>query len=131
MQLDDDAFLVLQIGDRAAGTDRKASCDCRKIATEIRRTGQVVDLALSGNTGTAHVSDRNARELELVLFLVFAVVKRAVSPGVTNANADRAAAKPHVGRWYRLLGNRGRCGRGVSCRHRYGGHKDGNEKTRK
>ena len=93
MQLDDDTFLVLQIGDRAAGTDRKASCECRKIATEIRRTGQVVDLALSGNARAPDVSDRNARELELVLFLIFAVVKRAVTPAIADAEGKRTVCR--------------------------------------
>lgn len=70
------------------------------------------------------------------IFIVAGVIKPAhdlllLERDVHTLGADRAAAKPQVGRRYRLLRNRGRCGRGVSCRHRYGGHKDGSEKTQK
>src|SRR5580692_7579050 len=127
MQLDDDALIVLEIGDRAALNDRHAGGDCRIVAAEICRTGEIVDLTLSVNAGGAYVSDRNARDFELVLFLVFAVVERPVTPGVPDADGDRAAAEPDVGRWYSSLRNRR--GRGAFCRHRNGRHKyAGNER---
>jgi hypothetical protein len=59
MQLDDDALVVLEIGDRTALDDRDAGCDCRIVAAEVRRAGQIVDLTLSVNTGATGVSDRN------------------------------------------------------------------------
>jgi hypothetical protein len=96
MQLDDNAFVVLEIGDRTALDDRHASCDCRIVAAEIRRAGQIIDLTLGGNTGAADVSDRNARDFELVLFLVPAVVKRSVTPAIADTDRDHAAAQPHV-----------------------------------
>jgi hypothetical protein len=37
VQLDDDALLVPEIGDRAALNDREAGCDRRIVATEVRR----------------------------------------------------------------------------------------------
>src|SRR5580704_6543650 len=84
VQLDDDAMVVLEIGDRAALYNRDASRDCCIIAAEIRRTRQVVNLSLSGNAGAPYVSYGNARQFELVLLLVFAVVKRAVTPAIAD-----------------------------------------------
>jgi hypothetical protein len=94
VQLDYDAFLVLEIGDRAALNNRHAGCYRRIVATQIRRRGQIVDLTLRSNAGSAHISDRDAREFELVLFLVLAVVKGAVAPGVSDADGDRTTAEP-------------------------------------
>src|ERR1700679_825159 len=110
--------------------DRHAGCDCRKVATQIRRRGQIVDLALRGNTGSAHISDRDAREFELVLFLVFAVVKGTVTPGVSDADSDRTSAEPHVGGRYGSLRDRG-CGGGSFCRRRNAGHEDDSKETQK
>jgi len=56
VQLDYDALLVLQIGDRAAGNDRRAGRDCRIVATEICGTGEIVDLTLGVDAGGAYVS---------------------------------------------------------------------------
>lgn len=89
MQLDDDALVILEVGDRAAFNNRHARGDCRIVAAKIRRRGQIVDLALGGNTGAAHISDRDAREFELVLFLVLAVVKRAVTSRPIGRSASR------------------------------------------
>jgi hypothetical protein len=80
MQLDDDALVVLEIGDRTAFDDRHAGCDCRILAAEVRRAGQIVDLTLGGNAGATDVSDRNTRDFELVLFLVLAVIKGSRDP---------------------------------------------------
>jgi len=44
---DYDALLVFEIGDRAASNDRHACGDRRITATEIRRTGQVIDFTLA------------------------------------------------------------------------------------
>src|ERR1700733_2312605 len=88
MQLDDDAFLVLKIGDRTSLDDRHTGGYRRIVAREISRRGQIVDLALRVDAGSAYISDRDAREFELVLLLVFAVVKRAVTPGVSDTDGD-------------------------------------------
>src|SRR5260370_35911897 len=114
MHLDYDALLVLEIGDGAALNDRHAGGDRRIIAGEIRRTLQVIDFTLGVDSSCANVRDRYARQLERVLLLVFAVVKSAVSPGISYAHGDRAAAIPHVARGYRSGWNR-RPGR--VCRH--------------
>src|SRR6267143_567992 len=114
MQLDYDALLVLEISDGAALNDRQAGGDRRIVAGEIRRTGQIIDFTLGVDSSSADVRDRYARQLERVLLLVFAVVKSAVSPGVSYAHGDRTAAIPHVARGYRS-GCHGR--RGVVCRH--------------
>src|SRR6202166_3981559 len=113
MQLDYDALLVLEIGDGAALDDRHAGGDRRIVAGEIRRTGQIIDFPLGVDSSRANVRDRYARQLERVLLLVFAVVKSAVSPGVSYAHGDRAAAIPNVARGYRSGRNRRR---GVVCR---------------
>src|SRR5712672_708286 len=117
MQLDYDALLVLEIGDGAALNDRDAGGDRRIVAGEIRRTGQIIDFTLGVDSSCANVRDRYARQLERVLLLVFAVVKSAVSPGVSYAHGDRAAAIPHVARGYRSGCNRRR---GGVCRHSEG-----------
>jgi hypothetical protein len=78
MQLDYDALLVPQPSDRAALNDREASGYSRKVATEIGRTGQIIDFTLGIKPSGADVHDRYPRDLELVLLLVFAVVKSAV-----------------------------------------------------
>src|SRR5882757_8975582 len=114
MQLDDHAFLILEIGDGAALDDRHAGGDRRIVAGEISRTGEVIDFTLGVDSSATNVRDRYAREFERVLLLVFAVVKSAVSPGVSYAHGDRAAAIPHVARGYRSGCNRRR---GVVCRH--------------
>src|SRR5271156_1913299 len=93
VQLDYDAVVVLEIRDRAAGNDRRTGGDCRIVASQIRRLGQIIDLALCGNAGAAYVDDRNAREFEFVLFLILAVIKGTVTPGVSDADRDRAAAE--------------------------------------
>ena len=132
MQLDNDAIiLVLEIGDRTTLNDRQAGGDRRITAVEIRRTCQIIDLTLGGNAGAPYVNDRNAREFELVFFLVFALVKRAVTPGVADADGDRAAAEPHIGGWYSCLRNRGRRGRGAFRRLCDGRDKDSSEQTQK
>src|ERR1700688_2632759 len=113
MQFDYDALLVPEIGDGAALNDRHAGGDRRIVAGEIRRTGQVIDFTLGVDSGCTNVRDRYARQLERVLLLVFAVVKSAVSPRVSYAHGDRAAAIPHVARGYRSGRNRRR---GVVCR---------------
>src|SRR5271167_676043 len=105
-----------------------SGCYRRIVATQVRRARQIVDLTLGGNAGAAYVSDRNAREFKLVLFLVFAVIKRAVTPGVSNADGDRAAAEPHVGRRNRSRYVRGRRGSSI-CSRRCGGHDDGSKET--
>src|SRR5271156_1191033 len=94
VQLDHDAVVVLEVRDRAAGNDRRTGGDCRIVATQIRWLGEIIDLALCSNAGAAYVNDRNAREFEFVLFLILAVIKRTVTPGVSDADRDRAAAKP-------------------------------------
>src|ERR1700730_15044034 len=94
MQLDYDALLVLKIGDGAALNDRHAGGDRRIVAGEIRRTGQVIDFTLGVDSSCANVRDRYARQFERVLLLVFAVVKSAVSPGVSYAHGDRAPRYP-------------------------------------
>src|ERR1700722_3595374 len=114
MQLDYDALLVLEIGDGAALNDRYAGGDRRIVAGEIRRSGQIIDLALGVDSSSTNVRDRYARQLERVLLLVSAVVKSAVPPGVSNADGDRAAAIPNVARGYRSGCNRRH---GVVCRH--------------
>src|SRR6202035_756401 len=114
MQLDYDALLVLEIGDGATLNNRHAGGDRRIVAGEISRTGQIVDFTLSVDSSCTNVRYRYARQLERVLLLVFAVVKGAVSPGVSYAHGDRAAAIPHVARGYRSGCNRRR---GVVCRH--------------
>jgi len=130
VQLDDGAILiVLEIGDRATLNDRHTSRDRRIVAAEICRTGQIVDLTLGGNAGGTYVSDRNTRDFELVLFLVFAVVKGPVTPAVSDPDGDRAAAEPQVGRRYSPFGNRRLPGRGASCRNRNAGHKDCSNKS--
>src|ERR1700690_448814 len=108
VQLDYDPLVVLEVGDRAALDDRHTSGYRRIVPAQVRGTGQIVDLALGGNAGAAYVSDRNAREFELVLLLIFTVIKRAVTPGESDANGDRAAAEPHVGRRNGSLRDRGR-----------------------
>src|ERR1700723_313802 len=100
VQRDHDAVLILEIGDRAALADRDTGGICRIVAAQIRRIGQIVDLALGANAGAAYVGDRDSRELELVLLLVFAVVKRAVTPGVSDPEGDRTAAEPPITRRY-------------------------------
>src|SRR5882724_7457064 len=114
MQLDYDALLVLEIGDGTALNDRHAGGDRRIVASEIRRTGQIIDFTLGVDSSRANVRDRYARQLERVLLLVLAVVKSAMSPGVSNADGDRAAAIPHVARGYRSGCNRRR---GIAGRH--------------
>ena len=57
VQFDNDALVVLEIGDRATLNYRQSGCDCRIIATEIRRTDQIVDFTLSGNPGAADVNN--------------------------------------------------------------------------
>src|SRR5258706_13227499 len=106
MQLDYDALLVLEIGDGAALNDRDAGGDRRIVAGEIRRTGGIIDFTLGVDSSATNVRDRYARQFERGLLLVFAVVKRAVSPGVSNAHGDRAAAVPHGARGYRPGRNR-------------------------
>src|SRR6266853_28317 len=113
MQLDYHALLVLEIGDGTALNDRYAGGNRRIVACEIRRTGQIIDFTLGVDSSCANVRNRYARQLERVLLLVFAVVKSAVSPGVSYAHGDRAAAIPHVARGYRSGCNRRR---GVVCR---------------
>src|ERR1700685_1029899 len=117
MQLDYDALLVLEIGDGTALDDRHAGGDRPIVAGEISRTGEIIDFTLGVDSSCPNVRDRYAGQLERVLLLVFAVVKSAVSPGVSYANGDRAPAIPHVARGYRSGCNR-RCG--VVCRHRDG-----------
>src|SRR5580692_8874180 len=114
MQLDDDALLVLEIGDGAALNDRNTGGDRRIAAGKIRRIGQIIDFTLGVDSSCANVRDRYARQLEWVLLLVLAVVKSAVSPGVSYAHGDRAAAIPNVARGYRSGCNRRG---GVVCRH--------------
>src|ERR1700681_207219 len=114
MQLDYDALLVLQIGDGAALNDRHAGAYRRIVAGEIRRTGQIIDFALGVDSSCTNVRDRYARQLERVLLVVFAVVKSTVSPSVSYAHGDRAAAIPHVARGYRSGCNRRR---GIAGRH--------------
>src|ERR1700676_4296118 len=117
MQLDYDALLVFEVGDGAPLNDRHAGGDCRIVAGESRRTGQIIDFTLGVDSSCANVRDRYARQLERVLLLVFAVVKSAVSPSVSYAHGDRAAAIPHVTGGYRSGCNRRR---GVACRHSEG-----------
>src|SRR5579864_9337193 len=74
VQRDHDTLLVLEIGNRAALANSHAGCICRIVAAQIRRIGQIVDLALGVDAGAAYIGDRDSRELELVLLLVFAVV---------------------------------------------------------
>jgi hypothetical protein len=62
VQLDDDAIVVLEIGDRAAFYNRDAGRDCSIVTAGIRRIGQVVNLSLSANASASHVGDRNARQ---------------------------------------------------------------------
>src|SRR5580704_15853679 len=126
MQLDYDALLVLEIGDGAALNDRHAGGDRRIVPGEIRRSGQIIDFTLGVDSSCANVRDRYARQLERVLLLVFAVVKSAVSPGVSYAHGDRAAAIPHVARGYRSGCNRRR---GVFCRHSDGRQQKGGSET--
>src|SRR5882757_7369507 len=114
MQLDYHALLVLEIGDGAALDDRHAGGDRRIVAGEIRRTGEIIDFTLGVDSSATNVRDRYARQFERVLLLIFAVVKSAMSPGVSNAHGDRAAAIPYVARGYRSGCNRRR---GVVCRH--------------
>src|SRR6267143_3763812 len=114
MQLDYDALLVLEIGDGAALNDSHAGGDRRIAPGEIRRTGQIIDFTLGADSSCTNVRDRYARQLERVLLLVFAVVKSAVSPGVSYAHGNRTAAIPHVARGDRAGCNRRR---GVVCRH--------------
>src|SRR5260370_13011660 len=116
MQLDYDALLVLEIGDGAALNDRHAGGDRRIVAGEIRPTGQIIDFTLGVDSSCANVRDRYARQLERGLLLVFAVVKRAVSPGVSYAQSDLAAAIPPVARVYRSCCTRRR----IVCRHSNG-----------
>src|SRR5258708_23420196 len=122
MQLDYDALFVLEMGDGAALKDGYAGGDRRIVAGEIRRTGQIIDFTLGVDSSSTNVRDRYARQLERVLLLVFAVVKSAVSPGISNADGDRAAAIPHVAR-----GNRSGCDRrcGGACRHSGRRHDNG------
>src|SRR5260370_42343037 len=101
MQLDYDALLVLEIGDGAALNDRHAGGDRRIAAGEIRRTAQIIDFTLGADSRCANVRNRYARQLERVLLLVFAVAKRAVSPGASYAHRERPAPIPHVARGYR------------------------------
>src|SRR6202051_1786780 len=108
MQLDDDALLVLEIGDGAALNDRHAGSDRRIVAGEISRTGEIIDFTLGVNSSSTNIRDRYARQLERVLLLVLAVVKSAVSPGVSYSHGDRASAIPHVARGYRSGCNRRR-----------------------
>src|ERR1700691_4964051 len=117
MQLDYDALFVLEIGDGAALNDRYAGGDRRIVARETLRSGQIIDFTLGVDSSSPNVRDRYARQLERVLLLVFAVVKSAVSPGISYANGDRAPAIAHVAR-----GSRSGCDRrcGVVCRHRDG-----------
>jgi hypothetical protein len=97
VQLDDDAiFIVLEVGEGAALNDRHAGCERCIVAGEIRGTGQIVDLTLCIKSGGAYVSDRDPGDFELVLFLVFAVVKCPVTPGVSDAGGDGSAAEPHI-----------------------------------
>src|ERR1700738_150617 len=126
MQLDYDALLVLEIGDGAALNDRHAGGDRRIVAGEIGRTGEIIDFTLGVDSGSASVRDRYARQFERVLLLVLAVVKSAVSPGVSYAHGDRAAAIPHVARGYRSGCNRRR---GVFWRHRDGRQQKGGSET--
>src|SRR5882672_11617881 len=119
MQLDYDALLVLEIGDGAALNDRHAGGDRRIVAGEIRRTGQIVDFTLGIDSSSANVRNRYSRQFERVLLLVFAVVKSAVSPCISYAHGDRAAAIPNVARGYRSGCNRQR---GVVCRRSDGRH---------
>src|SRR5271156_5213641 len=96
MQLDYDALLVLEISDGATLNDRHAGGDGRIVAGEIRRTRQIIDFPLGVDSSCANIRDRYAGQLERILLLILAVVKSAVSPGVSNAYGDRAAAVPHV-----------------------------------
>ena len=114
MQLDYDALLILKIGDRAALNDRHAGSYSRKVAIEIGRTGQIVDFTLGIQPRSADVHDRYARKLELVLFLVLAEVKSAVSPGISDSNGHRTTAEPNVARRYRSVRNRVGRRRGVA-----------------
>src|ERR1700722_6338977 len=131
MQLDDDALVVLQIRDGPALDDRHAGCDRRIVAAEVRRAVQIVDLPLGGNTGATDVSDRNARDFELVLLLVLAVVKRPVTPAVADTDGDHAAAQPHVAGRYGSLRDRGPCRRGAFCCDRNGRRQDGSNEAQK
>src|ERR1700730_5057641 len=55
VQIDDHAiFVVLELGEGAALNDRHAGCERRIVATEIRRTGQIVDLTLCIKSGGAY-----------------------------------------------------------------------------
>ena len=61
MQLDDDALLVLEIGDGTTLNDRHAGGDRRIVAGEISRTGEIVDLTLGVDSSSTNVRDRYAR----------------------------------------------------------------------
>ena len=116
MQLDDDAgVVILKIGDRTAGADRQPGRNRRIIAVDIRRFGEIVDLALGRNARAADISDRDSRQFEVVLLLIFAVVESPVAPGVTNTNGNGAAVKSDVTGRYGTVRN-GRRG-AAFCRH--------------
>ena len=82
VQLDHDAMLVLEIGNRSAAADRGTGRNRYVIAVEILQLGKIVNLAGSRDVGHTDVDDRETLQFEPVMGVT--VVQYPVTPNIPD-----------------------------------------------